>query len=298
MHAEEDALERRIVTVLFADLVGFTPLSERFDAEDVAAIQDRYFALARETIDRYGGRIEKFIGDAVMAVFGAERSATTTSSALCEPAWPSYPASSSSNAAMGLDEDVLQLRVGHQHRRSGRRRRGRQRRRVTGDTVNTAARFQAAAPAGGVLIGASTALAVAEVAELGDPLNLELKGKSEPTRRARCDRAPCRAISRAGDGRLCGRRRSAGSARIGRPTGCSRANRGRIVERWLMVAPPGVGKSRLLREMADRSRHRIRARSCGDRAPDQVRSRHSTHRRVALAALATTGPRQSETRAG
>ena len=66
----EESVERRIVTVLFADLVGFTTLSEQFDPEDIAVIQDRYFATVRETIARYGGRLEKFIGDAAMAVFG------------------------------------------------------------------------------------------------------------------------------------------------------------------------------------------------------------------------------------
>lgn len=70
----DDLVERRIVSVLFADLVGFTTLSEQFDAEDVAAIQDSYFAMVRETIGRYGGRLEKFIGDAAMAVFGVPRS--------------------------------------------------------------------------------------------------------------------------------------------------------------------------------------------------------------------------------
>src|SRR5688572_31094774 len=67
------AVERRIVSVLFADLVGFTTLSEQLDAEDVATIQDAYFAACRETINRYGGVLEKFIGDAAMAVFGAPR---------------------------------------------------------------------------------------------------------------------------------------------------------------------------------------------------------------------------------
>jgi class 3 adenylate cyclase len=56
--------ERRIVTVLFCDLVGFTSLSEDLDPEDVATIQDAYFAMVRETVGRYGGRLEKFIGDA------------------------------------------------------------------------------------------------------------------------------------------------------------------------------------------------------------------------------------------
>lgn len=67
---ESPAYERRVVTVLFADLVGFTSLSERLDAEDVAGIQDRYFSIVRETVGRYGGSLEKSIGDAAMAAFG------------------------------------------------------------------------------------------------------------------------------------------------------------------------------------------------------------------------------------
>src|ERR671937_1970384 len=69
----ERAVERRIVPVLFADLVGFTSLSERLDAEDVALVQDAYFAAVRDTIERHGGLLEKFVGDAAMAVFGAPR---------------------------------------------------------------------------------------------------------------------------------------------------------------------------------------------------------------------------------
>jgi hypothetical protein len=62
--------ERRLVSVLFADLVGFTTLSERRDAEEVRELLTRYFDLARQDIARYGGTVEKFIGDAVMAVWG------------------------------------------------------------------------------------------------------------------------------------------------------------------------------------------------------------------------------------
>jgi class 3 adenylate cyclase len=64
------AVERRFVSVLFADLVGFTPLSENRDAEDVRELLSRYFELAAGVIARYGGEVEKFIGDAVMAVWG------------------------------------------------------------------------------------------------------------------------------------------------------------------------------------------------------------------------------------
>src|SRR4051795_443337 len=63
--------ERKIVTVLFVDLVGFTARSERLDPEDVRAIQTPYFARVREAIESFGGTVEKYIGDAVMAVFGA-----------------------------------------------------------------------------------------------------------------------------------------------------------------------------------------------------------------------------------
>ena len=65
------AAERRLVSVLFADLVGFTPLSESRDAEDVRELLSRYFETCRRLIERYGGTVEKFIGDAVMAVWGA-----------------------------------------------------------------------------------------------------------------------------------------------------------------------------------------------------------------------------------
>src|SRR4051812_31883870 len=71
--ASERAVERRVVTVLFADLVGFTSLSEQLDAEDVTLVQDAYFDAVRETVMRHGGQLEKFVGDAAMAVFGAPR---------------------------------------------------------------------------------------------------------------------------------------------------------------------------------------------------------------------------------
>src|SRR5437870_2890507 len=68
---EASTAERRLVSVLFADLVGFTPLSESRDAEEVRELLSRYFEQARTVIERYGGTVEKFIGDAVMAVWGA-----------------------------------------------------------------------------------------------------------------------------------------------------------------------------------------------------------------------------------
>jgi hypothetical protein len=97
----EAAAERRLVSVLFADLVGFTTLSERRDPEDVRELLTRYFDTARRLVERYGGVIEKFIGDAVMAVWGTRRPRRTTPSGPSEPplSWSTPSASSGAGSA-------------------------------------------------------------------------------------------------------------------------------------------------------------------------------------------------------
>ena len=161
-----ESVERRIVTVLFADLVGFTTLSEQFDPEDVAVIQDRYFAAVRETIDRYGGRLEKFIGDAAMAVFGVPRSRDDDAARAVRAGLALVHTVQRIGADLGLDDDALRLRVGINTGETVIAATGEDEGRVTGDTVNIAARLQTAAPPGGVLVGDSTALAVADMADM------------------------------------------------------------------------------------------------------------------------------------
>ena len=78
--------ERRLVSVLFGDLVGFTTLSEDRDPEEVRDLLSRYFETARRVVERYGGTVEKFIGDAVMAVWGTPSHARTTRSGRYAPA--------------------------------------------------------------------------------------------------------------------------------------------------------------------------------------------------------------------
>ncbi len=247
----EDALERRIVTVLFADLVGFTDLSEQFDAEDVAAIQDSYFASVRETIGRYGGSLEKFIGDAAMAVFGVPRSGDDDVERAVRAGLALTHAIQQIGAQLGLEEDALRLRVGINTGEVVVAAGGADEGRVTGDTVNTAARLQTAAPPGGVLIGEASALAVADVAEMESVPPLELKGKAEPT--------AARLVI--GMRPEASREQAMGALRsptLGRERELQllestheRAAAGNV-ERLLIVAPPGVGKSRLLREVAER----------------------------------------------
>lgn len=250
------SVERRIVTILFADLVDFTPLSERLDAEDVATIQDAYFAVVRETVGRYGGSLEKFIGDAVMAAFGLGGTHDD------DPAVRAIRAGlamingvDSLGARLGLDIDALRIRVGVNTGEvvvadavpgEGQ---GTQAGRVTGDVVNVAARLQASSVPGRVLVGESTALAVAEAIELDPPQRVMLKGKAEAIRAALVAgvrSSPSRELAMGG--------MTAPTIGRGAELDLLRAAADRAavggVERILIVAPPGVGKSRLLREVS------------------------------------------------
>jgi class 3 adenylate cyclase/tetratricopeptide (TPR) repeat protein len=165
-------VERRVVTILFADLVGFTPLSESRDAEDVRGLLTRYFDTARLVIGRYGGTVEKFIGDAVMAVWGA-------------PTAREDDAERSVRAALDLVEAVAALDAGLQARAGiltgeaavtlGASGQGL----VAGDLVNTASRVQSAAEPGTVLVGESTRRASEASVVYEDAGSFDLKGKSE-----------------------------------------------------------------------------------------------------------------------
>jgi class 3 adenylate cyclase len=236
--ADAATVERRIVTVLFADLVGFTPLSERLDAEDVATVQDAYFAATRETVERYGGVLEKFIGDAAMAVFGAPRARDDDAERATRAGIALIGAVEQLGARLGLAPGELQLRVGVNSGEVVHATSGPDAGRVTGDTVNTAARLQAAARPGTVLVGELTALSVEETLELADAEPISLKGKTDAVR-ARAVVGPRPQPSR--DAALGGLH----APLLGRSAELSTlkaAARGVVV----VVAPPGVGKSRLL----------------------------------------------------
>jgi class 3 adenylate cyclase/tetratricopeptide (TPR) repeat protein len=241
----ERMVERRIVTVLFADLVGFTSLSERLDAEDVALVQDAYFKSVRETIVRHGGVLEKFVGDAAMAVFGAPRVRDDDAERAVRAGLALVAAVSRLGAEIGLDEGSLQLRVGVNSGEVVYGEATAERGPVTGDPVNIAARLQAAADPGCVLVGELTSLAVADAVELEPAGALELKGKAEPVPAWRALEAfPERSRERA----LGGLR----SPMIGRLDELRHllAALGGGARRIVVVAPPGVGKTRLLNEYA------------------------------------------------
>jgi class 3 adenylate cyclase len=244
--------ERRIVSILFADLVGFTTLAERLDAEDVAAVQDRYFALVRETVGRYGGVIEKFIGDAAMAAFGVPRARDDDAERAVRAGLAIVNGVDGLAIPLGLESGALAVRVGIATGEVVHAASGTDAGRLSGDTVNTAARLQTAAPSGRVLLGETTALAVAEAIELEPHDEIALKGKAEPTRVALAVGARAVRSREAAMGDLhastIGREGEldtleAALARV-RTTGTN--------EMWLVVAPPGVGKSRLLGDLSRR----------------------------------------------
>ena len=179
----DEASDRRPATVLFADLAGFTAISERLDPEDVRAFQNDLFREMAGAIERYEGFVEKYVGDAVMAVFGA-------------PIAHEDDPERALHAALALHERMAALnegwadRLGHQVAlhvgvNTGRVVAGHLGGQdaayaVTGDTVNTAARLQSAAKAGQTLVSHGTYL-LTRHAFVFEPLEaLTLKGKAEP----------------------------------------------------------------------------------------------------------------------
>src|SRR4051794_32389534 len=167
---------RKVFTVLVADLVGFTSRSEAMDVEDVRGTVQPYHELLRRELERFGGTVEKFIGDAVMAVFGAPatheddperavRAALAVRDAIAE-------AGHGLHVRVGVNTGEALVDVGA-HGLSGEGM-------VSGDVVNTAARLQGAAPVDGVLVGDTTYRMTGRQIEFQPHEPVEAKGKREP----------------------------------------------------------------------------------------------------------------------
>ena len=172
--------ERRVCSVLFCDVVGFTPLSESRDPEAVRELLSRYFEVARTVIGRYGGVVEKFIGDAVMAVWGAPVAAEGDTERAVRAALDLVTSVAELGAEAGVPGLAVRAGVvtGEVAVTLGAVGEGM----VAGDAVNTAARVQSVAEPGQVLVDAATQrLAVDGVgfAAVGEH---SLKGKAEPVR--------------------------------------------------------------------------------------------------------------------
>ena len=170
---EPAAAERRFVSVLFVDLVGFTAASEGRDSEDTRELLSRYFDVARTVIERYGGTVEKFIGDAVMAVWGAPIARE-------DDAERAIRAAIDLAAAIPEIDPLLRARAGVLTGEAAVTIGATNQGMVAGDLVNTASRIQSAAEPGTVLTGEATKRATEATIAYEDAGLHEMKGKTEP----------------------------------------------------------------------------------------------------------------------
>lgn len=234
------AEERRVVTILFADVTGSTALAEHSDPEDVRALLGRYYEIARRVIGEHGGTVEKFIGDAVMAVFGvpqahgddAER-ALVAALALREAA-----ARDSQTAALTLRMGVNTGEVVASRASAARDFL------VTGDAVNVAARLQQNADPGSILVGERTIRAVSRF-RFGQRERIAVKGKQEPIVGAVL-------LERSADQRasapFVGREHDLAQLQLV----AERAFKERRPQLVMITAAAGTGKSRLVEEFGTR----------------------------------------------
>ncbi|TMB90785.1 MAG: zinc-ribbon domain-containing protein [Chloroflexi bacterium] len=235
--------ERKVVTIVFVDLVGFTARSETLDPEDVRTFLSPYYRGVREELERYGGTVEKFIGDAVMAVFGAPVAHE-------DDPERAVRAALAIRARVAEQEAQLQLRIGVNSGEAlvtlgARPSEGEGM--VSGDVVNTAARLQSLAPVNGILVGEMTYRATAHVVEYRETESVTAKGKSAPV--PAWEALDVRA-------RFGADLRRHTSPLIGRETelrlvtdALARARRERSPQLLTVVGVPGIGKSRLVGEL-------------------------------------------------
>jgi class 3 adenylate cyclase/tetratricopeptide (TPR) repeat protein len=230
--------ERRLVTILFADLVGFTTIAEGRDAEDTRELLSRYFDLSRDVIGRYGGTVEKFIGDAVMAVWGAPTAREDDAERAVRAGLDLVDAVRSLGPGIAARAGVL---TGEAAVTIGATNQGM----VAGDLVNTASRLQTVAASGTVLVGEATQRAASKSIAFEPAGEQTLKGKVAPVPAWRA----LRVVSERG-----GRNRSdtLEAPFVGRDDelrqlkdlfhGMGRDGRARLVS---VIGPAGIGKSRL-----------------------------------------------------
>ncbi|MGH2392184.1 MAG: ATP-binding protein, partial [Candidatus Limnocylindria bacterium] len=236
------AEDRRLVTVLFADLVGFTGRTEATDPESMREIQRAYFDAVSAEVERYGGRVEKYIGDAVMVLFGVPQAHDDDAERAL------HAALQVRDAVRGLGHD-LEIRVGVNTGEvvgglgSGPSAGDYT---VTGDAVNVAARLQQAAAPGEILVGPITGRLAGEAFELESlPAALEMKGKTDTVEALRLVRErPQRLRLRGGHLPLVGRTRELASVEAALAE--AEAGRGLLVA---IVGEAGIGKSRLALEL-------------------------------------------------
>jgi class 3 adenylate cyclase/tetratricopeptide (TPR) repeat protein len=235
--------ERKVVTVLFADLVGFTSRSERMDPEDVRALLSPYYTRLRTELERFGGTVEKFIGDAVMALFGAPMAheddpERAVRAALAIRDWVlEEQADLQVRIAVNTGEALVALGA-RPSQGEGM---------ASGDVVNTTARLQTAAPVNGILVGETTYRATSQVINYRAAEPVTAKGKTEPVPVWEA----LEARSRLGGDLAAARTPLIGRAREVDVLAVALAGvrRDRSPHLVTIAGVPGIGKSRLVAEL-------------------------------------------------
>ena len=224
-------MQRKTVTVVFCDVTGSTALGEELDPEALRGLLSRYFERMKAIVERHEGTVEKFIGDAVMAVFGVP-------AAHEDDALRAVRAAAEMRDA--LPELGVQARIGLN---TGTVVTGTEERLATGDAVNVAARLEQAAEPGEVLLGEPTLELVREAVEVESVAPLQLKGKTDAVRAHRLLRV-LEAPERRHETRFVGRERELALVREAR----ERARSGQHCELVTIVGDAGMGKTRLAAE--------------------------------------------------
>jgi class 3 adenylate cyclase/tetratricopeptide (TPR) repeat protein len=249
--ASEGPEVRKVVTVLFSDVTGSTALGERLDPESLRRVMSRYFAVARSVLDRHGGTVEKFIGDAVMAVFGVPMVHED------DPLRAVRAASELRDALDDLNRDLeresgvrVQIRTGVNTGEviAGDPSSGQSF--VSGDAVNVAARLEQASGPGEILIGEDTLRLVRNAVRVEAIEPLTLKGKADPVPAFRLiDLQPgVPALARRLDSPMVGRDEELQQLL----DAFDRAEAGHSCELVSVLGEAGVGKSRLMLELLSR----------------------------------------------
>jgi class 3 adenylate cyclase/tetratricopeptide (TPR) repeat protein len=241
---------RKTVTIVFSDLKGSTAMGEKLDSEAVREVMSRYFDEMRAALERHGGTIEKYIGDAIMAVFGLPRVHEDDALRAVRAANEMREHLAALNSELdqrwgvtiGNRTGVNTGEVVAGDPASGQRL-------VTGDTVNTAARLEQAAPTNEVLLGEPTYRLVRHAVEVEEVEPLELKGKAERVPAYRLVSVEeAEGIERRHEGLFVGRDREVGVLE----EQLREAVAGPSCRLVTLVAQAGVGKSRLIDEFANR----------------------------------------------
>jgi class 3 adenylate cyclase/tetratricopeptide (TPR) repeat protein len=238
---------RKTVTVVFCDVTGSTALGERLDPEALRRVMSRYFAAMTEAIERHGGTVEKFIGDAVMAVFGIPTTHEDDALRAVRAAGDMRDALGLLNKELERDHGAtLACRIGVNTGEVVAGDASARQALVTGDAVNVAARLEQNAPPGEILISVSTLRLVRDAVVAEPVAPIEMKGKAEQVAAHRlvAVHAGAAGVARRLDSPLVGRERQLAQLR----QAFEEVVADRVCHLFTILGAPGVGKSRLVQE--------------------------------------------------